>query len=134
MLSLSAAATCQLRIIDTHVPRAPLAELRYRPSSMSKETSGVPREPQPAELGSTSTEPFLSAPVSNAAPELRTCDVCDELLPADEDDDESDGGHGLYVWVRHGVVVYEEPPLCAACATAITITAFQRWSVEEEEG
>jgi hypothetical protein len=65
------------------------------------------------------------------APEAPSCDACGAVLDADADDE---GGHGLYIWTRDGEVVYEEPPLCASCAAAITITALQRWEMEEEEG
>jgi hypothetical protein len=73
------------------------------------------------------------------APDDPRCDACGELLGhhTGEDgewDDDTDGGHGLYIWVRNGQVTYEEPPLCASCAAAITITALQRWEMEEEEG
>ena len=36
--------------------------------------------------------------------------------------------------LRGEEVRIEEPPLCAACATAIGVTALAQWSVEEEEG
>jgi hypothetical protein len=67
------------------------------------------------------------------------CDVCGRPLPAhgsvqDEDDDASGNGSGLYVWTRGGEVHYEEPPLCATCATAIRVSAMARWEIEEEEG
>jgi hypothetical protein len=70
------------------------------------------------------------------APEEPHCDACGLVLDAADADDEGelDGGHGLYVWARNGETFYEEPPLCAACATAITITALQRWEIEEEDG
>jgi len=66
-------------------------------------------------------------------PETPRCDACDGALES-AGSDGGDGGHGLYVWVRHGNLVYEEPPLCEACASAITISALQRWEIEEEEG
>ena len=68
------------------------------------------------------------------------CDVCEVPLEGqgehgnDQSPGAEGGGHGLYVWARHGEVAYEEPPLCASCAAAITITALQRWEIEEEEG
>jgi hypothetical protein len=61
-----------------------------------------------------------------------TCDVCGR--PVDVDDEEQMTGSGLYVWVRGDKVVYEEPPLCASCGTAISMTALGRWEIEEEEG
>jgi hypothetical protein len=141
-----------LRTIDHHAPRAQVTELRYRPSSMRKEpslsrelapTESLPEPPQAPTLLSPppppTTEPMPSASfgasegVDASGREVALCDVCDVALPATDDDDDV-GGHGLYVWVRHGQVVYEEPPLCAACASAITLSALRRWDLEEEEG
>ena len=70
------------------------------------------------------------------APEEPRCDACGSAVHDDDSEgvDDADGGHGLYVWARGGETVYEEPPLCASCAAAITITALQRWEIEEEEG
>jgi hypothetical protein len=81
-----------------------------------------------------SATPFVTAShdVLFAADPPR-CDACGSAS-FDEDRDDNPGGHGLYVWARNGAVVYEEPPLCASCARAITITALQRWEIEEEEG
>jgi len=56
------------------------------------------------------------------------CDACGELIEGEP------AGSGLYVWTRGEEVRYEEPPLCASCATAIGVTALATWSVEEEEG
>lgn len=67
-----------------------------------------------------------------------SCDACGAAVSSDDSDgadgDGQAGGHGLYVWARSCGVVYEEPPLCASCARAITITALHRWEIEEEEG
>lgn len=66
------------------------------------------------------------------------CDVCADALddaPASADStDEGGGGHGLLVWCRGDERRYQEPPLCASCATAIGVSALQRWEIEEEEG
>jgi len=63
------------------------------------------------------------------------CDVCGDRLPEDEDDPETAlTGSGLYIWSHGGQVVYEEPPLCAACGTAIGMSALARWGFEEDEG
>jgi hypothetical protein len=67
------------------------------------------------------------------------CDVCDVPLSEDEGDNRDHtkhgvGGHGLYVWIRGGETVYEEPPLCVACGTAIGMSTIARWDIEEEEG
>jgi hypothetical protein len=67
------------------------------------------------------------------------CDVCEEPVADDDEDDASDApwsltGHGLYLWLRGDKIVYEEPPLCASCGTAIGMSALARWEIEEEEG
>jgi hypothetical protein len=56
------------------------------------------------------------------------CDACDEPIEGEP------AGSGLYVWTRGSEVRYEEPALCARCATAIGISALAGWTVEEEEG
>lgn len=43
-------------------------------------------------------------------------------------------GRGLLIFARGGKVVREEPPLCEACALAISISALHRFIEEEEEG
>lgn len=65
------------------------------------------------------------------------CSVCAEPLePEGDDDDASMGtrGRGLLVWARGDERRYEEPHLCPGCASAINITALQRWEIEEDEG
>ena len=65
------------------------------------------------------------------------CDVCAGALTGADgatDDEESGSGRGLLVWSRGEERRYQEPPLCAACATAIGVSALQRWEIEEEEG
>ena len=71
--------------------------------------------------------------------EAHRCDVCASAL--DEEKDEADehglptnSGSGLLVWSRGDERRYQEPPLCSSCATAIGVTAHQRWEIEEEEG
>ena len=70
--------------------------------------------------------------------EARRCDVCAGTLDRANDDtadgDESASGRGLLVWSRGEERRYQEPPLCASCATAIGVSALQRWEIEEEEG
>jgi len=56
------------------------------------------------------------------------CDACGMTLT------EEPAGRGLYIWTRGEEVRYEEPPLCARCATAIGVTALALFSMEEEEG
>lgn len=69
--------------------------------------------------------------------EAACCDVCAGALSNDDggtDGEESSSGRGLLVWSRGDERRYQEPPLCAACATAIGVSALQRWEIEEEEG
>jgi hypothetical protein len=69
------------------------------------------------------------------ADEGARCDVCGDRLLEDDDDPETAlTGSGLYIWSRGGEIVYEEPPLCAVCGTAIGMSALARWEIEEEEG
>lgn len=56
------------------------------------------------------------------------CDACSAVVPGEP------AGRGLYIWSRGDEVRYEEPPLCAKCATAIGLTALALFSMEEEEG
>jgi hypothetical protein len=56
------------------------------------------------------------------------CDACSAIVPGEP------AGRGLYVWCRGSETRYEEPPLCARCATAIGLTALMLFSMEEEEG
>ena len=77
-----------------------------------------------------------------AEPAKNRCDVChDEFAAQDEDDhDRPDSeqhrvpGRGLLVWTRGEERRYQEPPLCPSCASAIGLSALQRWEIEEEEG
>ncbi len=62
------------------------------------------------------------------------CDVCGDRIPDDEDPETALTGSGLYVWSHGGEIVYEEPPLCASCGTAIGMSALARWEIDEEEG
>jgi hypothetical protein len=66
--------------------------------------------------------------------EARRCDVCAGALADDREDDDAVSGRGLLVWSRGDERRYQEPPLCASCATAIGVSALQRWEIEEEEG
>ena len=99
----------------------------------------VARDSEPARTDSSvvvdapvGASPFVTASHDLLfAPEAPSCDACGAVLDPDA---EEEGGRGLYIWARDGEVIYEEPPLCASCAAAITITALQRWEMEEEEG
>jgi hypothetical protein len=63
------------------------------------------------------------------------CDACGAELEV-SGDDEGFGvrGEGIYLWTRGDEVRFEKAPLCAACASAIGVTALARWEIEEEEG
>jgi hypothetical protein len=147
-----------LRKIDVDAAqRAAARNLRYSHERMAPGTPSedLLSEPESGAEASPKTAPTQTAkPAAPDAPKVPItglvsathailfepsgprCDVCDTPLDAtaDREDEAEVGGHGLYVWVRHGEVVYEEPPLCAGCAAAITISALQRWAVEEEDG
>ena len=56
--------------------------------------------------------------------ELR-CDACSEPIVGEP------AGVGMYLWTRGDDVRSEEAPLCAACATAIGMTAI---AVTEDDG
>lgn len=56
------------------------------------------------------------------------CDVCERAL------DGEPAGRGLLLTTRGDEVRYEEPALCATCATAIGLRAHLDDEIEEEEG
>lgn len=62
------------------------------------------------------------------------CSVCSEQLEPDDGDGVGIRGRGLLVWTRGEERRYEEPQLCPACASAIGVSALQRWEIEEDEG
>lgn len=67
------------------------------------------------------------------------CDVCGgRIADGDEGGRDEQGydveGRGLLVWARGEERRYQEPPLCPSCAAAISLSALQRWEIEEEEG
>jgi hypothetical protein len=66
------------------------------------------------------------------------CDVCHEEFAGDEEEEGEVGhrvaGRGLLVWTRGEERRYQEPPLCPSCASAIGLSALQRWEIEEDEG
>lgn len=66
--------------------------------------------------------------------EANRCDVCAEAVDKDVEEGFDVNGRGLLVWSRGDERRYQEPPLCAACAAAIGVSALQRWEIEEEEG
>jgi hypothetical protein len=62
------------------------------------------------------------------------CSVCAELLASENEEASAQRGRGLLVWARGDERRYEEPELCPRCASAIGVTAFHRWEIEEDEG
>ena len=68
------------------------------------------------------------------------CSVCSGELKTRTSDDGDDSdedvfqGRGLLVWARGDERRYEEPLLCSSCASAIGVSALQRWEIEEDEG
>lgn len=70
-----------------------------------------------------------SAPAGTEGRQVRgyECDSCGERF------DGEPAGSGLFIWSRGDEVRYEEPPLCEACASKVTLGALLRWEDEEEE-
>lgn len=85
------------------------------------------RRPVSVSIDSIADASLQAERVRSGSAELR-CDACDEPLEGEP------SGRGLYMWTRGEEVRFEEPALCARCATAIGVTALAAWSVEEEEG
>ncbi len=120
-----------------------------RGSSKAPSAAGAPGLVDPSLVPALAAPGLLAQPAFFSAshellfePTAPRCDACDGPLTRadadaaadDADDSDEAGGHGLYIWARSGGLVYEEPPLCASCAAAITMTALSRWDIEEEEG
>ncbi len=91
----------------------------------------LPHAPDETTRETTADAPGAPS-ASEATDDAAVCDVCGEKV--DLEDEDALTGSGLYIWVRGDHVVYEEPPLCASCGTAISMTALGRWEIEEEEG
>lgn len=74
----------------------------------------------------------LAAPPSIEEQTVRgyECDGCGESFEGEP------AGSGLFIWSRGDEVRYEEPPLCEACASKVTLGALLSWEDEggEEEG
>lgn len=54
------------------------------------------------------------------------CSLCDRDIEGEP------GGSGLFMWTRGDQVRFDEPPLCAQCATAVGVTAFSLWCGDDE--
>ncbi len=97
--------------------------------------SEVPKAPK-GETGETKGG-FVTAGhgVLFEEPAQTRCDVCAAALPVEDDEQGHQvSGRGLLVWARGEERRYQEPPLCPSCASAIGVSALQRWEIEEEEG
>ncbi|MBW2459178.1 MAG: hypothetical protein JRI68_32070 [Deltaproteobacteria bacterium] len=66
------------------------------------------------------------ASLRNQPDDLPRCALCDR------DIDGEPGGSGLFMWTRGEEVRFDEPPLCAQCATAVGVTAFSLWACNDE--
>jgi hypothetical protein len=114
------------------------------PESLESPSHSSPESREPSPTPPSADASHAKAPATGFvtlthevlfADEGPRCDVCGDRLPEDDDDPETAlTGSGLYVWSRGGEIVYEEPPLCAVCGTAIGMSALARWEIEEEEG
>jgi hypothetical protein len=116
------------------------AEIADRERTGDSARASTPTDPtEPNELGSGDahapgfyvvTHDSLFEPAHD-----ERCDACGESIGTE--DDESDAGvtgAGAYLRARGDDVQIERVPLCAACASAIGLTALARWEIEEEEG
>ena len=97
--------------------------------------SSTRNHPDAKSSGSACTvRPFISAAADEIAlaalrdrkEKAEHCDLCESPL-----DDEA--GSGLLMWTRGDDRSFEEPPLCTACATAIGVTAWVRWTQGDDE-
>jgi hypothetical protein len=97
---------------------------------------GAPQVDAAEASGATAEELIVASheDLFNEAPPT-ICDACGETLDA-TDDAPGYGvpGQGVYLWARGEETRLESVPLCAACASAIGMTALARWEIEEEEG
>lgn len=58
----------------------------------------------------------------------KRCSVCSSRIAG------APAGSGLLLWTRGEELRFDEPPLCASCATAIGVTALAQWAMEDGEG
>ena len=95
---------------------------------MQRERDGTSKRPMYSMAIDGIAEAALSARRSAAGAKELRCDACDSPIEGEP------AGRGLYMWTRGEEVRFEEPALCADCATAIGVTALAQWDIEEEEG
>lgn len=62
---------------------------------------------------------------ARAVDEPPRCNACNQPITG------MPGGTGLLLWTRGDEVRFDEPPLCAHCATAIGVTAQWQWELDE---
>jgi len=70
----------------------------------------------------------LRADSERANQAKKRCNVCNRRI------DGAPAGSGLLLWTRGEELRFDEPPLCASCATAIGVTALAQWAMEDGEG
>lgn len=108
-------------------------------SSLSRRSGRIPPGDEVAPSG-TPRPPIVAIPIDSFADaslsrereqaggrELR-CDACDRKIEGEA------AGRGLFLSTRGDEVRFDEPALCAACATAIGLRANLDAEIEEEEG
>ena len=67
----------------------------------------------------------LRSQQQRASEDPARCNACDQPITG------VPGGSGLLLWTRGDEVRFDEPPLCAHCATAIGVTALCQWELDE---
>ncbi len=84
----------------------------------------------PAHVVAISIDAFADAALARvrdgAATGEARCDACDMVI------EDEPWGRGVFVTTRGEEVRYDEPLLCASCATAIGLRANEAFEIEEE--
>jgi len=81
-------------------------------------------------------QPVMSVAIDDVAlaslrrqrPQRTLCSVCDDDINGEP------ASTGLLMWTRGDETLFDEPPLCEACATTLNVTAFARWAGDDEQG
>ena len=108
-------------------------------ASRSRRSARIPQGDEVAAL-STPRPPVIAIPIDSFADaslarereqagrrDLR-CDACDRKIEGEA------AGRGLFLSTRGDEIRFDEPALCASCATAIGVRATLDAEIEEEEG
>jgi hypothetical protein len=82
----------------------------------------------------TDLRPVISCAIDDVAlaalrrqqDDLVTCGLCETPIEGQAP------ASGLMMWTRDGDVQYDEPPLCARCASRIAVNAWSRWAHQDE--